>query len=91
VAALDTSMMVPVMAFGGVLLWRRSVWGGMVAGIAGIQGSLYLIVLSANATVAIRRGLAEAPGELPVWGVLAVATMLATAALLRGFKPSNAE
>lgn len=90
VAALDTSMMVPVMVFGGVLLWRRNVWGGMVAGIAGIQGSLYLIVLSANATVAICRGLAEAPVELPVWGALAVATMIATAALLRGFKPSEA-
>jgi hypothetical protein len=43
-------------------------------------------VLSVNAAVAISRGLADAPGELPVWGVLAVATMIATAALLRGFK-----
>jgi hypothetical protein len=86
VAALDTSIMVSLMAFGGVLLWRRNAWGGMVAGIAGIQGSLYLIVLSVNASVAISRGLVEAPGELPVWGVLAVATMIATAALLRGLK-----
>jgi hypothetical protein len=89
VAALDTSMMVPLMASGGVLLWRRSVWGGVVAGIAGIQGSLYLVVLSVNASIAIHRGLAEAPGELPVWGALAVATTTATAVLLRGFKPSG--
>jgi hypothetical protein len=86
VAALDTSIMVPLMAFGGVLLWRRNAWGGIVAGIAGIQGSLYLIVLSVNAGVAISRGLVEAPGELPVWGILAVATTTATAALLKGFK-----
>lgn len=84
VAALDTSLMVPVMASGGVLLWRRNSWGGTVAGIAGVQGSLYLIVLTVNATVAINRGLVEAPGELPVWGVLAVATTAATAALLKG-------
>lgn len=28
VAALDTSIMVPLLAVGGVLLWRRSAWGG---------------------------------------------------------------
>jgi hypothetical protein len=83
VAALDTSIMVPLMAFGGVLLWRRSAWGGIVAGIAGIQGSLYLLVLSVNAAVAIFSGLVQAPGELPVWGALAVATAVATAVLLR--------
>lgn len=84
VAALDTSVMVPLLAFGGVLLWRRNAWGGIVAGIAGVQASLYLIVLSVNSGVAISRGLEAAPGQLPVWGVLAVATMIATAALLRG-------
>ena len=78
VAALDTSIMVPLMAIGGVLLWRRKPWGGIVAGIAGIQGSLYLIVLSVNSIVAIRRGFVKAPGELPVWGVLAVATVIST-------------
>lgn len=76
--------MAPLMAFGGVLLWRRNVWGGVVAGIAGIQGSLCLIVLSVNAGVAIHRRLVEAPGELPVWGGLALTTVIATAALLRG-------
>ena len=46
------SIMVPLMAIGGMLLWRRNRWGGMVAGIAGIQGSLHLIVLSVNSGVA---------------------------------------
>ena len=86
VAALDTAIMVPLMAFGGVLLWRRNAWGCVLSGIAGIQGSLYLIVLSVNASVAISRGLVGAPGELPVWGVLAVATMVATAALFKGLR-----
>ena len=62
-----------------------------VLGIAGIQGSLYLIVLSVNASVAISRGLVEALGELPGWGGLAITTVTATAALLGGFKaPGNA-
>ena len=83
VAALDTSLMVPVMAVGGTLLWARNAWGCVMCGVAGIQGSLYLIVLSVNAMVAIRQGLVDAPGELPVWGSLAVTTVIATAVLFR--------
>ena len=67
VAALDISIMVTVLGLGGILLWQRKAWGYVVAAIAGIQGSLYLFVLSVNSIVAIRRGLAEAPGELPMW------------------------
>jgi hypothetical protein len=82
VAALDITIMVPALAFGGVLLWPRKAWGYLVAAIAGIQGSLYLLVLSTNSVVAIIRGLAEAPGELPQWGTLAVTTTVVTVLLL---------
>jgi hypothetical protein len=74
--------MATVLTFGGVLLWRRNTWGYIVAAIAGIQGSLYLLVLPVNSFVAIHRGLAEAPGELPVWGTLAVLTTTAAVLLL---------
>jgi hypothetical protein len=74
--------MVPALALGGVLLWRRNAWGYIVAAIAGIQGSLYLLVLSINSAVEILRGLAEAPGELPLWGTLAVSTTAVTFLLL---------
>jgi hypothetical protein len=82
VAALDLTIMVPVLASGGILLWRRRAWGYVVAAIAGIQGSLYLLVLSINSVVAILRGLAAAPGELPLWGTLAVTTTAVTSLLL---------
>jgi len=81
-AALDLSLMVTALTFGGVLLWRRSSWGYVVAAIAGIQGSLYLVVLSVNSIVAVHRGLARAPGELPLWGTLAVFTTAVTLLLL---------
>lgn len=81
VAALDLGLMVPALALGGLLLWRRKPWGYLIAAIAGAQGSLYLLVLAVNSLVAIRRGLTEAPGELPVWGPLALATAAATALL----------
>jgi hypothetical protein len=82
VAALDTAIMVPAMAFGGVLLWRRSAWGGIAAGIASIMGALYLFVLSVNSVIAVVRGLVPAPGELPIWGVLGLSTAAAAAAIL---------
>lgn len=83
VAALDMTLLVPPLAAGGVLLWRRSAWGFVVAPLAGVQGTLYLLVLAVNSGVAILRGLAVAPGELPVWGSLLVPTGLATALLIR--------
>ena len=82
VAALDLTIMAPALASGGVLLWRRNAWGYIVAAIAGIQGFLYLLVLSTNSVVLIIRGLAEATGELFQWGPLTVTTTAATALLL---------
>jgi hypothetical protein len=83
VAALDLSLMVPALGTGGVLLWRRRPWGFVVSATAGVQGALYLLVLTLNAFVAIRSGQAPAPGEVPIWGTLAAGTTIATAALLR--------
>lgn len=74
VAALDLSLMVPMLIFGGVRLWQRRPWGVAVSAVASIQGALYLLVLSVNSIVAFHRGLAAAPGELPIWGTLALIT-----------------
>jgi hypothetical protein len=49
-----------------VLLWRRRPWGYLIAPIAATQGALYLFVLSVNSLVAIQRGIANPPGELPI-------------------------
>jgi hypothetical protein len=82
VAALDLSMMVTVLTFGGALLWQRHAWGYVLAAIAITQASLSLLVLSINSLVAIRRGLAQSPGELPVWSTLAALTIAAGVLLL---------
>ena len=57
-------------------------WGYMIASIASIQGALYLLVLSVNAAIAIRRGFASAPGELPIWGTLTMFTTIIALVLL---------
>jgi hypothetical protein len=82
VAALDIVLMVPILAIGGVLLWRRNAWGYIVSAIAGVQGSLYLLVLTINSIIAVARGLAAGPGEMPIWGGLAAMTTAATLLLL---------
>jgi len=82
VAALDLTIMVPALATGGVLLWRRRPWGYVLSTIAGVQATLYLLVLSVASAVAIGRGLADFPGELPIWGTLMVMTGAATTLLI---------
>lgn len=83
VAALDLSLMVPALVGGGLLLWRRRPWGPVVGAIAGVQATLYLLVLTVNALTAIARGLSASPGELVIWMPLGVTTGAATALLLR--------
>jgi hypothetical protein len=82
VAALDLSVLAMALGSGGVLLWQRRPWGYAIATIAGVFASIYLLVLCVNSAVAVRRGLAEPPGELPVWGTLIVATLAATLVLV---------
>jgi hypothetical protein len=95
VAALDLTVMVPALTTGGVLLWRRAAWGFVLSTVAGVQGSLYLIVLAVNSWISIRRDLAEPPGELPIWGPLGLITAAVTAVLLtsagaaRGVTPQS--
>ena len=82
VAALDSVLMVPALITGGILLGRRHPWGFIGSAIAGIQASLYLLVLSVTSSVAVSRGLAEWPGEVPIWGGLAITTSAITLLLL---------
>jgi hypothetical protein len=83
VAALDLLWLVPSLAAGGALLWKRRPWGFVIATAATVQGAIYLFVLSVNSTIAIRRGLATSPGELPIWVPLTVFTWVAALMLLR--------
>lgn len=78
VAALDLALMVPLLAAGGYLLFKRKAWGYIIGTFVGIQAALYLLVLSVNSAVAIERGLVAAPGELSIWGPLLVCTTVAT-------------
>jgi hypothetical protein len=82
VAALDCVSMAPALFVGGLWLWRGHAWGYVLAAIASIQGSLYLWVLSINSAIFVQRGMAQAPGELILWGTLAALTSSSAILLL---------
>ena len=86
VAALDLSLMVPALMTGGVLVWKRRPWGFVIATITSIQAALYLLVLSINTVVLIQRGIARAPGELPIWGPLTLFTAAVALLLLTNIR-----
>jgi branched-subunit amino acid transport protein AzlD len=90
VAALDLLWLVPSLVGGGALLWNRRPWGCVIAAGASIQGALYLLVLSVNSMVAIHRGFAAWPGELPIWAPLSALTWLAALLLVLNISPSVA-
>lgn len=85
VAATDLVLLVPALVLGGAMLWRGHPAGHRVAAVAAVQGGLYLVVLSVNSAVAIDLGMAEAPGELPIWGTLGVLTVLVALALVQRY------
>lgn len=70
--------MVPALTIGGVLLSRRNAWGYVITAVAGVQASLYLLVLSVNSTIFVFRGLSDPPGEIVIWSSTAAATFAAT-------------
>jgi hypothetical protein len=91
VAALDLTVMVPILIVSGGLLWFRSPDGCWFGGAAGVQASMYLTVLSVNSALAVRTGDIDAAGELPVWGTLAVLTGAVAILLLRQIPARQSE
>lgn len=73
------------------MFWRGRPGGHLVAAVAAVQGALYLLVLSVNSAVAIGLGLASAPGELPIWGPLAIFTAIAAVHLVHSYPAQKVE
>ena len=89
VAALDLTCVVPALTIGGGLLWRRKALGYVIAPIGSLFAALYLLVLSAGSAVVIGEGLAQAPGELPIWLGLFVVMVGIAGTLFANVDPSG--
>jgi len=69
VAALDLIIIVNAMLIAGIELIRKRKIGFVVGTIIGIQGSLYLLILSLNSFIFSYKNN-NFPGEIPIWGTL---------------------
>ena len=69
VAALDLTIIVNAMVVAGIGLLRKRKTGFVVGTIIGIQGSLYLFILTVNSFISAFRANVF-PGEIPIWGTL---------------------
>ena len=85
VAVLDITLMAPAIFAGGFLIIRKKPWGYIISSIAGIQGSLYLVILSLNSIIFYIRGISDGPEEIFIWLLLFILTILNTLVLLRNF------
>ena len=82
VAALDTVLMVPALAVGGVLLWRRNAWGYVIAAIAGVQElAVFACAVDQLALCSSRETSRIGPEKFRSGRSLAAATSAATALL----------
>ena len=70
VAALDLTLVVPYLALGGVLLWRRRPWGVVVAAMLLVKGAIYMLALVATTLSILAVGFPEAAAELPLWAAI---------------------
>jgi hypothetical protein len=93
VAALDLIIIVNAMVIAGIGLIRKRALGFVVGTIIGIQGSLYLLILSLNSFIISFKNN-NFPGEIPIWATLfLIETVGIVSLLLKGKKeklPVNA-
>ncbi|MDP2401747.1 MAG: hypothetical protein Q8M66_07195, partial [Actinomycetota bacterium] len=71
---------------GAVLLWRRHVWGYILAAVMIVKGATYTLVLTVTSTVAAIRGIEGTLEQIPIWGAWTLVGAVATALLYRGFR-----
>lgn len=83
IAALDLSLVVPLMLIGGVWLWQRQAWGYVLAVIANVKGAAYMLALSAATMAAIRAGASDEATQLALWAPIGAGSLAASIALLR--------
>lgn len=90
VPALDLSLLVPWLITGAIWLWKDRAWGYIITAVLLVKGVVYNLVLSAVSLSTQQAGLAEFPGELPVWGLLFVGFLVCALFFYKNLRPEEA-
>ena len=88
VFALDLSLVVPVLGVGAVLLWQKRPWGFVLAAMANVKASFYMLTLSAATYTAFRAGTITSMSEVGLWISIGFGSALAVFFQLRHVKES---
>jgi hypothetical protein len=91
VFALDLALLMPAMATGAILLWRRRPWGCAISAILMIKGTAYTLALLAMSVFSANAHIASAWDLAPGWAFFFLITLLATGAMLRGLRPESSD
>lgn len=83
IAALDLTVMAPLLLAAAVALWRRGAWAPVLAALAGVKGATYTLVLTAGSAVGASLEVPGAATQIPIWAALSVVMVAATAWALR--------
>jgi len=84
VYALDLALLAPAFLAGGILLWRGTAWGRVLAAVVNLFGAAYLVVLEFVGGFEADAGIAGKTWMSPPSILGAVACAAAAIALLRG-------
>jgi len=86
VFALDLSLVVPWFVLGAIWLWQRQPWGYVLAVILNVKGAVYMLALTATTVSTVRAGASEDLSQVALWGIIGVASLIASLVLLGGLK-----
>lgn len=78
IAALDLSLIVPLFLVGAIWLWRRQPWGYVLAAMANVNGSVYMLALAVSTVSAVQAGASEALSQVALWGVVGAGCLMAS-------------
>jgi len=85
VFAIDLIFIVPPMLLGAVWLIRRQRWGGFLASVLSVAGSVYTLTLAVASVEVVRAGVGTG-SELPIWVFLTVFGAVSAGLLLADLK-----
>lgn len=78
IGALDLSLIVPLFLVGAIWLWQRQPRGYVLAAIANVNGSVYMLALAASTISAVQAGASEELSQVALWGFVGTGCLIAT-------------
>jgi len=84
VFAADLAMMVPAVAWGGWLLWRRVAWGYALGVVLNVKGVIYTLALIGMSVSTALMGGTVSMELSSLWMVFCAASLASVVALMRG-------